>query len=483
MIFADIFRLGWGYTALLVLYWLVVIIFLIATDREPSVTIAWILVMCLLPGIGWILYYFTGRNWEAITKKSKWFKARESIRVPFMEKIWAHYKQESTGFFDANPNKQIEMLIKTIWNQTKTAPLPARNIEIWTTGASYYPELLDDLRRAQESIHMQYFIWEEDQLTDEIVDILIDRISHGVEVRILNDFFGCLPYSKKGLKRIRNAGGVVLSDVTALNKLNYRNHRKITVVDGVVAHTGGFNIGKEYIDGGKHYSAWRDTGMRFRGPAVFKLQDLFCQRWFEVENESLWLPKYFPLDRIGEGDTFVQVAHQGVEDEWHASTDAHEIAISRANEYVWLQSPYYVPTENIAAALTNAAFAGVDVRVMITGIPDKKIAWDAAFTYFKPLLDAGAKVYLYEGGFFHAKSLVTDDVASAIGTMNLDFRSLYLHKEFMVWLYSKELALFNKQVFLNDQMKSRRLTLEDLEAIGPIQRFRNSAYRLMSRLL
>ena len=474
---------GWTLLPVLIIYWVLVIGALIAMDREPTVTIAWILVICLLPGIGLVLYYFTGRNWRAITQKSKWHKARQSIRLPFMERLFAHFEALSRAFFDANPHPLIEHLVTSMWRQTKVPPLPARDVEVFFDGATYFPRLLADLAAAQHSIHMQYFIWEDDELCDRIAEILIERIEAGVEVRILNDFFGSYHYSKRGLHRIRAAGATVLSDITALRQANYRNHRKITVIDGVLAHTGGINIGQEYIDGGSKYATWRDTGIRFRGPAVLQLQDLFCQRWFEVDHESLWVPQYFPIDAIGGGDAFVQVAAQGVEDLWQVASDSYRTAITRANEYIWLQSPYYVPTDTLHDALIAAAFAGVDVRLMITGVPDKKIAWDTAFTYFTPLLEAGVKIYLYEAGFFHAKMLVTDDVACAVGTMNLDYRSLELHKELLIWLYDRELTRVCKQAFINDQAQCRKVALTDLADIGLMQRFKNSAYRLFSRLL
>ncbi|MCL2492001.1 MAG: cardiolipin synthase [Coriobacteriia bacterium] len=483
MLVSSILSQGWIAFPILVLYWIIAILALIATDREPPVTIAWILVICLLPGIGLVLYYFTGRNWEEIARKSKWHKARQSIRIPFMEHILDRYVDSANAFLAANTHTQVEHLIKLMWNQSGVPAIPARDIDIWYDGQSYFPNLLDDLRGAQEFIHMQYFIWEDDELADQVSDILVERLKAGVEVRILNDFFGSIAYSKKGLRRVKEAGGVVLSDITAIRQINYRNHRKITVIDGICAHTGGFNIGQEYIDGGHKYDSWRDTGIRFCGPAVFLMQDLFSQRWFEVDHESLWLSKYFPLDRIGDGDVLVQIAAQGVEDVWDVASDSYKIAISRANDYVWIQSPYYVPTTALEATLETAAFSGIDVRLMITGVPDKKIAWDAAFTYFRPLLMAGVKIYLYETGFFHSKMIVTDDIASSVGTMNLDFRSLELHKELTVWMYDKKIALRNKQAFLDDRMHCRKVTLAELDEIGPIKRFENSAYRLLSRLL
>ncbi|MCL2024737.1 MAG: cardiolipin synthase [Coriobacteriia bacterium] len=473
---------GW-LAAALILYWIVVVVALIAADRDPSTTLAWILILFVLPGFGMFLYYFLGRNWAVSSQKDKWLIARRAVQQPHMSAIYEQYRGEVETFMVQHNHRRIEHIVKTIYNQTSVPPLPARDVEYWFDGATYFPELIADLASATESIHLQYFIWEDDELTRHIIDVLVERLEAGVEVRILNDLFGCFFYSKKDLRRVKAAGGEVLYDVTSLKKLNYRNHRKIAVVDGVLAHTGGFNIGQEYIDGGTRYETWRDTGMRFHGPAVVELQNLFCERWYEVAHTSLWSKRYFPLERIGSGDTWVQVASQGVEDRWHASTNAYEQAISAAYDYVWIETPYYVPIDTVADQLINAAFAGVDVRIILTGVPDKKIAWYAAHTYFRPLLEAGVRVFLYQSGFFHPKSLVFDDAAAAVGTMNVDVRSLVLHKELMVWAYDAASARINKEVFLADQAQCAEVTFDYLDAISHWDRFRNSACRLASRLL
>lgn len=469
--------------AVTVLYWIAVIIALVAEDRDPSTTLAWILILCALPYVGLVLYYFLGRDWAGITAKSKWLRARESIRRPFMQKIWEINAPEVEDFYAKKGLSVSHEIAHSIWAQTKVAPLVARDIEIFPKGEDYFPRLLEDLRSAKETINMQYFIWEEDELTDKIVNILMDRLDAGVEIRILNDFIGNITYSKKGLKKLKSAGAQVLSDATAIKQANYRNHRKITIIDGVLAHTGGVNIGQEYIDGGKRYKSWRDTGMRLRGPAVFALQDLFCQRWFEVDGSSLYSEKFFPVKKVGTGSVLTQVAAHGVEDYWRSSARAYEVAISSADEYVMVQSPYFVPTDGMEEALINAALAGVNVQLMITGVPDKKIAWYAAFSYFERLLRAGAHVYLYDAGFFHAKSIVVDDECCAIGTMNLDIRSLELHKELMLWMYDANLAKQNRAVFEADMKECHEVTLSEFEDISFIYKFRNSAARLASKLL
>jgi cardiolipin synthase len=254
----------------------------------------------------------------------------------------------------------------------------------------------------------------------------MERLKAGVEVRILNDFLGNIQYKKDQLRALRDAGAKWSSDQAQIGKLNYRNHRKITIIDGVIGHSGGVNIGQEYIDGGSKYPTWRDTGVRLTGPAVLRLQELFSERWFEVEKESLFADKYFPEWQGDPGSIMTQVVAHGVEDLWHSSARAYEIAIAQADKRVLIQSPYYVPTESMQEMLVNTALSGIEVHFMMTGWPDKKIAFNAAKTFWKPLLEAGAHVYLYDKGFFHAKSMVVDGQATAVGTMNMDTRDLVL---------------------------------------------------------
>lgn len=480
--------IGWPTDAgvwnmLLVLYWIIVIVVLIAENRDSSTTLAWILVLGFLPIVGLILYYFAGRDWAYIEKRNKWVAARESIRRPYLAKHWKQLRDEEGEPSSTELYSVSAQVITSITNQTGSTPLMARNVEIFTNGAEYFDLLIHDLSQAKDSINMQYFIWGEDVLTDRIVDVLIERMEHGVEVRILNDFVGNLKFSKKGIFRLRKAGAQALFDITAIAKINYRNHRKITIVDGVIAHTGGFNIAQEYIDGGKRYDSWRDTGLRMEGPAVFALQDLFAQRWFEVGRESLYLDRFFPFDRLGHGTVLTQVVAQSAGDYWRAAARSYEEAISSAEKSVLVQSPYYVPSESMEAALVNAALAGVEVHLMMTGIPDKRSAWFAAFTYLERLCRAGAHVYFYEAGFFHPKTIVVDDILSSVGTMNLDVRSLELHKELTVWIYDEEISKQNREIFMDDIKSCREITLDDFSKLGPLRKFRNSALRLFSKLL
>jgi cardiolipin synthase len=332
---------------------------------------------------------------------------------------------------------------------------------------------------------MQYYTWERDELTTEICAALTERLEAGVEVRILNDFLGSLRYRKDQLEALKVAGARVGSDMTQFGRINYRDHRKITVIDETIGHTGGLNIGQEYIDGGAKFPSWRDTGVRFTGPAVGELQKLFADRWYEVFRENLFSPRYFPpLDtEVVEHPTMVHVVAQGVEERWSSSSRAHEIAISGAQKRVSLQSPYWVPDPTMLDVFINAALSGIEVRFMMTGLPDKRLAYQAAESYWEPVLRAGGHVYLYMAGFLHAKTIVVDSTVSAVGTMNLDIRSLRLNQELMVWIYDEDVARRQEEIFEADLEKCVEVTLEDIASWSAFRRFRDSASRLGSNLL
>ena len=469
----------------LVVYWIGIILLIVSQNREPSLTLAWILVLVALPGVGLLIYFFGGRDWKKIQAKSKWLAELRKIRTPYMDAFYDRYGQYSERTYEQSRGTHVGHVVAAIEKQNLASPLPANDVAIYPSGEEYFPVLVEDIYKAERFVHMQYFIWERDELTTKICDALMDRLKAGVEVRILNDFLGNIQYKKDQLKALKQAGAHYGADVTQVGKLNYRNHRKITVIDGNVGHTGGVNIGQEYIDGGKKYPTWRDTGMRFTGPAVGDLQKLFADRWYEVYRESLFNPMYFPAADlpVREEPFMLQVVAQGVEDYWSSSTRTHEIAIAGATRRAWIQSPYWVPDPGMMDTVVNAALSGIDLKFMMTGWPDKKIAFRTAQSFWRPILEAGGHVYLYMAGFFHAKTIVVDSKMGSVGTMNLDMRSLHLHKELMVWMYDEELARRQEEIFLADLEHCREVTLEEVNSWSAYKRFLDSLSRLASNLL
>ncbi|NLE23070.1 MAG: cardiolipin synthase [Actinobacteria bacterium] len=470
-------------------YWAVLIVMLIMDDREPSITLAWLFVLLFLPFVGVFFYIFFGRDWKVVARRKGWVDDLLETEKREMAPVYRRNAQALTRFSEEWGNTVAEPISRAISNESVARILPASSLELFNDGAAKFSRLEEDLAEAQRFIHMQYFIWEHDRLTAELLPILLDRLAAGVEVRISYDWVGCITFPKRELRQLKRAGAQVEADVTDLLRINYRNHRKIVVIDGEIGYTGGMNVGQEYIDGGKRFATWRDTHLRVTGQAVAALEKLFASRWREQKHknggENLFAPEYMPApdpDAVAVG-TLVEVAAQGVEDPWSAARRAHMVAIGQAEESVWIQSPYFIPDYSIYDVMINAALSGVDVRFMMTGIPDKPIALWAAQTYYRKLIEAGARIFLYEAGFLHAKTIQVDHSVCAVGTMNIDQRSLKLHKELMVWVFDRGFTQQVADAFTEDMRHSREVTCADLDAVGGLTRFRNQAARLFSNVL
>jgi cardiolipin synthase len=466
----------------LVAYWAVVVVLLVYDNREPSSTLIWLFVLTVLPVLGLLLFLFFGRDWKVITARRHWAEGYVAAVRAKMGPVYERNAATRERFTAQYGDTLAADISATIRKESGSFPLPADSVEIFATGAEKFSRLEQDLAAATSFIHMEYFIWEQDELTARITHILLDRLAAGVEVRILYDYVGSMSFKKDELHELAAAGARVSADVMYLFKLNYRNHRKIVVIDGVVGYTGGMNLGQEYIDGGKRFATWRDTDLRITGQAVAELQKLFATRWFEDEHDDLLEDRYLPPAQNGatDGQVLTQLVAHTIEDPWETGRRAHMIAISRAQRSLKIQSPYFVPDQGMYDAMINAALSGVDLRFMMTGLIDKKLPFWAAQTYYEQLLRAGAHIYLYEAGFFHAKTIAVDSAICAVGTMNMDIRSLRLHKELMMWLFDEELTRQLEDIFERDLLQCREVTLADVRSVGRWQRFRNSFARLFS---
>jgi cardiolipin synthase len=470
-----------------VVYWAVLIVLLISDEREPAITVAWLFILVFAPIIGVFFYLFFGRDWKVVAQRKGWVRVLRSVRLEGMEPIYERNAAGQERFAREWDGTTADKVAQAISAEAVARVLPARTIDLYTDGASKFANLKSDLAGARRFVHLQYFIWEQDELTAEVTEILLERLAAGVEVRILFDWLGSLPFKKKELQRLAKAGAQVRADITDLARLNYRNHRKIAVIDGDVGYTGGMNMGQEYIDGGARFASWRDTHVRISGQAVAELENLFASRWFEHrrDRENLFGPEYMPgpEDHAAESGILCEVAAQSVEDPWDTARRAHMIAIGQAERSVYVQSPYFVPDYSIYDQLVNAALSGLEVRFMMTGVPDKKSPFWAAQTYYRRLIEAGGHIHLYQAGFFHCKTIVVDGYLSAVGTMNLDNRSLKLHKELMLWVFDRSFAQQVEQSFVADMARCREVTMADVLSVSRVRHFGHQAARLFSNVL
>lgn len=465
-------------------YWVAVAITVITDDREPTSTLAWLMVLIAFPLVGLVFYYFFGRNWRKRLTKDPWAAEVAELAAPVMHRVRtrnAEAHSEAVAWALVRGYEDVPRIIEATQG---SSVLPAYDVEILVNGERKFPRLLHDLAGAQDTIDMQYFIWKRDELSAQVAAVLRDRLEAGVEVRILNDWIGNILYPKDELRALAAAGARVEEDLTKLRQVNYRNHRKIVVVDGIIGYTGGINIAQEYIDGGDRFPSWRDTHVRFTGPAVADLQALFAARWHRKTGENIFSDRFFPPEYPVAGRrTLTQTVSDGIDVPWQPAQRAHIVSFAAARERLWIQSPYLVPTPEIYSALIDAALAGVDVRFMMTGIPDKKIAFWAAETFFSQLIDAGVRIYRYTAGFMHAKTMTVDGQIAVIGTMNLDIRSLALHQELMCWFYDPALAEEHERIFIDDMTRCELVTREMVDEWSAWRHLRNATARLASNLL
>ena len=457
---------------------------LIYEERDPSTTLAWVLIFVLFPGVGVLLYVLFGRNWRHIGGLDRKRAAALARGREILEPVYARYAERGAALAsDSAP--VVGRLVSAINAQNQTNPLPCADVEIFSQGADKFARLFADIEAATDHVHLSYFIWEQDALTERFCNLLAEKLTQGVEVRVMYDWVGSVRYGKHQLHQLRKAGARVTADAAQWQKLNCRNHRKIAVIDGCIGYTGGMNMGQEYIDGKPHYKSWRDTHVRFTGPLVAELQRLFAERWVRTTGEGLFSERYFPHvdEPPAETAVWAQIVHSGPESEWLAVRNAFLLAISSASHRIRIQSPYFVPDGGIEGALIAQSLGGVDTHLMMTGIPDKKIAWWAAFTYIDDFVAAGGRTSLYEAGFFHPKTMTVDGEIAVIGTTNFDIRSFELHDELSVFFYDRSIAEKLDAIFDADRANCTEVTMERLEGINRSERMRNALARLSSRLL
>lgn len=462
---------------------IITLLYLLYEDRDPAETAFWALMIIIFPLGGAIVFFFFGRDWRAGTRRTKKeLKIQNDAKAKFMPKLYEKYKAYDAKFFKDFKGNWLTRIAKANQFNDFAPVLPAETFKYLPSGESGFKSLKEDLKAAKKSIHLEFFIWEKDILTRELTDILVEKHRAGVEVRLKYDFLGSVAYGKSEIKEMRKAGIKAIADVTDINRFNYRNHRKIAVIDGLVGYTGGINIGQEYIDGGEAYPAWRDSFVRVTGPIVIELQKVFAMRWLVTGKENLFNKKYFPDQAFSAKAIPAQLNYSSSDYYWSTARDSYLMAILNATERVYIQSPYFIPDQALVAALETAALSGVDVRLLMTGWPDKKYPWNAAQTFFPRLLKAGMKIYYYNKGFMHAKSVMVDDEFTSIGTTNFDVRSFTLQKENTMFFFDKGIAKQHLKVYQDDLKECREFTLKDYENLTWFQKLVNSLSKLLSNL-
>lgn len=368
--------------------------------------------------------------------------------------------------------------------------LTTRNrVEIQQDATVFYPGLMKDLAAARHSIHLQYFIWGSDEFTERLKQILLERASKGVAVRLLFDPLGSRKHLDRGYVRELEQGGVRIAPTSPLYRLHtisYRNHRKITVIDGVIGYTGGMNIGREHLDGGEGFDSWRDTQLRIVGEAAATLQAVFMVDWYNATREDLFAPRYFDaVDTApADDDDPVQILTSGPDSQWAAIRQLYFAMIVSARDHVYLQSPYFILDASLVEALRAAALAGVDVKVMLTArASGDPVPGYAGNTYIEEVVAAGVRVFMYERGYLHAKTISIDSEVCSVGSANIDIRSFSINYELNAVLYSRALVAELERAFERDLAHCTEFDATAYRSRPAILRFRDSVARLFSPLL
>jgi cardiolipin synthase A/B len=477
--------LGWLFAG----YALLTGIYIVAENRRPQATLAWMLVLFSLPGIGLVVYLLFGRHRKAFTKQSRLLRQDlEANAKPLLAPIMSRQDAQIAQLEGESVSRRKLMML--VRRNSHSALTGCNQVEILQNAQAFYPRLVEDMEAARHSIHHQYFIWGADSFTERLKEILIAKAKAGVEVRLLYDPLGShARLGRSYLADLRTAGVEVAptSALWRLHTISYRNHRKITVVDGAIGYTGGMNIGQEHLDGGEGFDSWRDTQVRIVGESAAVLQTVFMVDWYNAVRENLFAPAYFPTisTEPAQGDVLVQILTSGLDSQWAAIRQLYATMIVTAQRHVRLQSPFFILDASIAEALRMAALAGVDVKVMLSARASgfKPPGW-AGYTYMANVASAGVRVFLYDGGgYLHAKTISIDSEICSIGSANIDIRSFSINYELNAVLYDNRLARELEQDFERDLASCTAFDLEEYQARNPALRFRDSVARLFSPLL
>lgn len=463
------------------------LIIIFVERKEPGIVWAWILLLNTFPVMGFILYLLVGMN----AYKERMFKSNDVGKyltqiADRQEKILA---VKGSLFENEDLYRFKDMMLYNL--ETADAIVTDNNfVDIIMDGNCKFTNLKKDLINAKNYIHLQYYIIQKDHVWDELAEILIKKSKENVDVRVLYDGMGSRKIGEERLNLLRESGVKVAEFFPpTLGKfhlrINYRNHRKIVVIDGAVGYVGGFNIGREYLGEDEKFGYWRDTHLRVQGAATTSLAMRFALDWsyatgknMFLENEAFTIPEYNKT-----GESLMQIISSGPDTKYQQIRDNYLMMINSAKKNIYIQTPYFVPDEAILTALKIAATSGVDVKLMIPNMPDHPIVYWATYSYIGELIEAGVNCYTYEHGFLHAKVITVDGVVCSCGTANMDIRSFKLNFEVCAIVYDEAVTRNMEMGIEKDITRSCLVTKEIYEDRGMDIKFREGFARLFSPVL
>lgn len=449
--------------------------------KEPTTTWAWLIILIALPGIGFILYLLLGQNLsrqkifreKKLADKIKRYKLRNNSELPLS---------------DNEINENYEDLILMNYNHSGAIYTTGNEVKTYINGEDKFRDLFNDIREAKSFIHIEYYIFRYDDLGRALISELHEKVKDGVEVRLVIDGMGSKKIAKKIIKEIESYGikiSVFFPGVLPhINmRINYRNHRKIVVIDGKIGYVGGFNVGNEYVNKGKQFKFWRDTHIRVRGEAVNELNKRFILDWDYASDENMGnMSMYFPIPEVV-GDVGMQIVSSGPDHMEEYIKNSYMKIINSAKNYVYIQTPYLVPDSPMMEALKISALSGVDVRIIVPGAPDHFFMEWMLSANIGLLIEYGIKIYRYGNGFIHSKTIVADGEVCSIGTANLDIRSFKLNFEVNAFIYNEAVAKEQEKIFLDDQLKSKLVIKEEYYKRSKNLKIKESLIRLLAPIL
>lgn len=456
------------------------------TRGKPTKTIAWLMVIIFIPFLGMLLYLMLGIN----RRREKFFKIKRTKQLD-------HYRQRVDTFFgnivDEVESNFVELrphvkLVKLMLKSTQFLPYKGNRVQILRDGPATFESIFIALEKATSFIHLQYYIYEDGALADRLAKVFAQKISEGVEVRLIYDGIGSRKLSRNYLRRLMKMGVQVHGFLPIrlkqfVTSFNYRNHRKILIVDGEIAYTGGINISDKYLIGDPYLGVWHDMHVSFEGPIVRSFQAVFSMDWyFASQKEELLQSRYFPKQNR-KGNSTVQIVVSGPDSDFSSIRQQYFTIINQARHYIYITNSYVIPGAVILEALKNAAQSGVDVRILVPSNSDSTIVKWSIRSYFEELLLSGVRIFLFGDGFLHSKVIISDDSIASVGTANLDIRSFEQNFEINGIVYDAEIAQELKTYFQSDCVHSVELELKSFQSRPLREKLKEGMARIFSPIL
>jgi cardiolipin synthase A/B len=473
----------WGAISLLFMITSLAIAFIVVLEkRSPYKTVAWILALVLLPGIGLVVYLVFGQEY----RKTKMFSRRGLKNLGRFRNLSSRQlkKLQKKEIQLPQAAREKEKVVKLLMNNSHALLTTGNKLKILNNGNKTLQTLFSAMEKAEHHIHLEYYIIEEDETGNQLKDILIRKSQQGVEVRVIYDDVGSWGLTRKYLKELKLAGVDIQPFMEVrfprlTSRVNYRNHRKIAVIDGKTGFTGGINFADRYVKGLKKIGPWRDTHLQIEGDAVVCLQIIFAADWYFVKKENLTGTGYFRSLSENPGPA-VQISASGPDSDWDSIGQAFFAAIAGAQKEVFIVTPYLMPTPSILAALKTTALGGVDVQILMPEFSDAKISKWCSFSFVKELLEAGVRIFFYQKGFIHTKLIIVDGIFSSLGTTNLDFRSLETNFEINAFIYDEQFTRQLAAFYKNDILNSREILFSEWKKRSWISHVKESLAHLVS---